>query len=141
MKVRIVGWLLIVIGAVFIFSFLLSIISLFGEFNPSVLVPGILTLALGVYSLMLGSALSQHKKWSYYAGLGTFGFAAIGNVIFMFISFNFFYVLPIAIEAYTIWAIYSSKNAFLAAEAPPQQPPQPQSLPPTMPSPPPPVTN
>ncbi len=118
MKTVILGLLYIVFSAVLFFGFLLGVVA------PIVFHHGIIDdtrlfligaacLPLGIYSFLLGSAIKNHKKWGWYAGIGTVLLALIGNIYF-FISNHQLAALTIVIflDGFALYALFSEKYLF-----------------------------
>ncbi len=118
MKSNIVGWLYIISSSVFFLMFLvlfvLPLVSQGGSIeDESQPIRGVLALLLAVFSLVWGSALRKHKKWSLYIGLILIPLVLIGNTISIVFSFEAVLLLPLLLNAFSIYALVSEKNLFV----------------------------
>ncbi|MFC1726917.1 hypothetical protein ACFL0Y_00120 [Patescibacteria group bacterium] len=113
MKSKIVGLLFIATGALMLGTFILSMLMFFGDGEDRALIGGVFSLILGIYSIVLGSAIRGRKKWAWYAGIITLSLALVGNVITLFVNFSSFLILPIVLEVVSIYAMYADKSQFL----------------------------
>lgn len=112
-KIQIIGLFLIIVSALSIFSFLLSLLMVFGDHNIKALPLVILTLVLGIYAFFTGSALRSLKKWAWYASLIQFILALIGNLIILIFNFELLLIPAILFEVFCLYSLISEKDMFL----------------------------
>jgi hypothetical protein len=119
MKASIAGFLYIAVSSIFFVGFLFLVIAPILFSNGQVdsleqLIIGGVSLIFGLYSLLLGSAIRRHKKWAWYTGLLTAFFSLAGNIYFFLFKIQKGELLiPMLIEVFILYALFSEKHLYL----------------------------
>lgn len=119
MKTNIVGWLYIIASPIFLLSFVFLVVfpiifqgGVIDDPNQPLI--GLFSLFLGIFSLIWGSSLRRHKKWTWYVGMVIIPLVAFGNMFTLVSNFELFLLVPLAVNMFSFYALVSEKDLFFS---------------------------
>jgi len=109
--------MLIIISAIFFFSFLVAMLTplLFSGGivdDPSQIVLGLIAFVVGVFAFVLGIFIKAHNKYAWYAGMATISIATLGNLFSIVSSFSLILWLALILDFFALYALVSERELF-----------------------------